>query len=436
MAHFRLAPRALITAAMIAATIAGGAMTVPAFAPAQAQTPAPAAQPPKLNKQMLGPYNEGIRAIQASDWATAKTKLDAALALAVSPQEKAYVNMQLVNIAVQTKDNAAALVAVKGAIDSGGLTPEQAKAYKGTLGQIYAATGDNANALTAQKAFLDEYGGTHTQWAALSSMARTANDNANALIYIQKAIDAAKAANVKPPEIYYKQALAIHAATKDIPKYMGVMETLLAEYPNAEYWRVLITGARGEPGYSVYANQIRLDVYRTMVAAGVKLTPEQTLTMANEALMRVLPTETLAVLKPAIQSGYVGGASDPRAADAKTVLAEAESKAALETKGLAAEEKSTSTKGSAADLASLGEVFLTHGDYAKAIDYIQKGLAKGISDAGSADIARVHLGIAQFKAGQKDAAVATWEQVKADNGAAVLARSWVLLAKVGPVAPQ
>ena len=43
---------------------------------------------------------------------------------------------------------------------------------------------------------------------------------------------------------------------------------------------------------------------------------------------------------------------------------------------------------------------------------------------------RLHLGIAQYRAGQKDAAQATWAEVKSDNGAGMLAKNWTIISKL------
>ena len=81
-------------------------------------------------------------------------------------------------------------------------------------------------------------------------------------------------------------------------------------------------------------------------------------------------------------------------------------------------------------LANIGEAMMSHGDNAQAIDLIKKGIERGISDPGELDMAKLHLGIAQFRSGDKEAARTTWAEVKADNGAGALARNWVLISQI------
>jgi hypothetical protein len=52
-------------------------------------------------------------------------------------------------------------------------------------------------------------------------------------------------------------------------------------------------------------------------------------------------------------------------------------------------------------------------------------------EAGIGDLARLRLGVAQFKAGKKEDARKTWQSIKADNGAAWLAKCWIAISKKG-----
>ena len=72
---------------------------------------------------------------------------------------------------------------------------------------------------------------------------------------------------------------------------------------------------------------------------------------------------------------------------------------------------------------------MSHGDYAKAIELIQKGIGVGGVSGAALDLAKVHLGIAQFKSGQADTARATWGEVTSNNAAGALAKNWILISK-------
>jgi hypothetical protein len=381
---------------------------------------------------MAAPLNEARTAAMAKDWATAKAKLDVAAPFAKTPQDTLALEQLRYIVADGLGDAQGRIRAIEAALATNLLAGEELKKFKGGLAQAYLQAGDEKKAIELTRAFVDEFGGTHAQYIGIANDALKANDGVTAVSYAKKAIESARTGGAKPPESYYRIQLRAFAQTKELDKYYATIETLIAEYPKDEYWKELITGAQRAPGYQAAASDVRLDVYRALTAAGVKLTPEEKATMASEALKRVLPAEAVSIMQPLYASGELGGPSDANAARHKVTFDEATAKAAVEKSGLAQEEKEVTAKGDAASLAALGEVYLAYGDNAKAVDLIQKGLAKGIADAGKADMAKLHLGMAQHRAGQKDAARATWAEIKADNGAAMLARSWTLISKTRP----
>ncbi len=130
------------------------------------------------------------------------------------------------------------------------------------------------------------------------------------------------------------------------------------------------------------------------------------------------------------KAGTLGGASDKDADRNKRLYdrAVADAKADKAT-DLAKSEAEAASKTTGDQYATTAEAHLGAGNYAKAIELYEKALAKGNMDPGAIDLAKVRLGIAQFKGGKKAEAKKTWESVKADNGAAWLAKSWLAIAK-------
>ena len=426
MALSRLSPRTLIVAAMLAS----GALAAPVLAPAMAQK-APAG--PTVNKNMMKPMNEAVAAIKAQNWADAKAKLDTAYAAAKTPQEKLEVEKLRFSAADAAKDLPGKIAAIRAALATGALSPEDAKPYRGSLASTLQESGDTAGATAAMRDYIDAYGGNAAQYGALATDARKASDWANADKYAQKAIDAAKAANAPAGDIEKYQAFQVHTYwdAKQMDKYNAGMAMLIATYPGKEdYWKELVARAQSEPGYTAGEKDIRLDVYRTLNAVS-KMPPLQKSAYASSALKQDLPNEALSILKPAIDSGELGGASDANADLNKKNLADAERKTNLETAGLAKEEKEAAAKGDTAYMATVGEVLLTHAEYARAATMLKAALDKGIADANKADIVRLHLGMAQMKAGDKAAAKATFASIKAENGATGIARIWTMLADKG-----
>src|SRR5690606_36785737 len=142
------------------------------------------------------------------------------------------------------------------------------------------------------------------------------------------------------------------------------------------------------------------------------------------AARRGLPQEAVDILAPAIGSGELTDNDEQEnLANAKVQIVEVKP-------GLDEESKAVVAEGDTSVVASIVEVHMNYGDNAKAAEVLKAAIDKGISDAGEADLARLHLGIAQYCMGDKAGAQATWSTIKADNGAAVFVQNWTLISKL------
>ena len=374
-----------------------------------------------VSRDVVQPLNEGRTAIIAKDWATAKTKLDAAAAKAKTPTDKAQIERLRYVMAAETKDAKQQIASINVLVASGTLTPDETKQYKGAIARAHADAGDTAASLLAFRAYIDEYGGTSEQFIAIANDSSKANDHATAVIYANKAIAAAKASG-KPPESWHRLLMRAYQQQNLTAEYYGALEQAIVDYPTEQNWKLLIVRAQNEPKFS---RATHLDLYRTLMAAGVKLSAQEKRQAIREALTsRGLPNEALQLLEPAVASGELSNQED------KDDLAKAKSVVAGDKAGLAKETTDALTKSDASYIAKLGEAHLSYGDYAKAIEVLQAALTKGIANPDEAAFARLHLGIAQYRGGQADAARATWAEVKSENGATVLAQNWTLISRI------
>jgi tetratricopeptide (TPR) repeat protein len=380
-------------------------------------------KPPQLTKSVAGPLNEAQKASVAKDWATAKTKLDAAASQAKTPQDKVAIDKVRVYMQSETKDHAGLAATLESLLASGLITPEETKQYRGVLAKAYGDAGDQPKSIAAFRTYLNAYGGNQEQYIALSADAVKSKDYANALADAKKAIEVATAAGQTPTDTAYLLQMRVHKDQNDMAKYYAVEEELVLVHPKVDYWKELI-GFRVQDSPN-YGGPVRLDLFRAMQAAGVPLTVDEKRRAVDEAMKRGLPAEALALLEPAIAAGELG--SNP---DDQDNLKKAKAQIGTDKANLDKEAADALKKGNGIALVNIGEAMMTHGDYPKAIELIKTGLDKGISNAAEADIARLHLGISQLRGGDKAAAQATWATVKADNGAGALAQNWILISKL------
>jgi len=379
----------------------------------------------QVSRDLVQPLNEARAALTAKDWVTAKARLDTATAKAKTPADKGQIDRLRFYLGSQTKDGAMQIAAINALVASGTLTPEETKQYKSALSAAHAEAGDAVASRAAAKAYIDEYGGTPDQLISLANEFYKANDNASAVTYAVKAITAIKATG-KPDESWYRLLASAHSRLGQTAEVRAVREQHLTDHPNSQnaeqYWKELIVPAQDAPNYGP---AVRLDLFRTLQAAGVRLNAQERTSLSDGAMKRGLPNEALTVLEAAI------AANDATLTPLdRENYAEAKTQVVSDKAGLAKEAADAQAKGTGADIASIGEAYLSYGDNAKAAELLKAAITKGIPDAGELDIAKLHLGIAQYRAGDKDAARATWGEIKSDNGTAILARNWTLISRI------
>lgn len=414
----------------VSALAMGVTLACVGFAGSVAFAPAAVAAPIKSSPEFGKPMQEAKKAIESGDLTTAAAKLDQAAPHAKAPVEKLAIEQFRMSIAVKKKDTAAIIKAMEAQIATGALPASEVQKYRQQFPGLYDGQKNTAKAVEAAKAYIGQYG-MDTQLASyLASKALAAKDYNGATDWINKAIEADKKSGKKPPQAWYEIALAAQyqkaggASAKDLSAYYTALERIVVDYPSEKYWRELTKRAEREAHYN--KNDMGLDEFRLMVAAGIPLKPEEGVEMAELALTRFLPAEAVSVLKPLVDSGKVGGASDKKGERTKRLLADATAKAATDITPAIESEASADATGK--KLAQLAEVYMTHGQHDKAISSFQAAIGK-IADAAPKDSAKLRLGIAQYKAGKKDDARKTWADVKADNGSAMLAHYWIIVSK-------
>ena len=368
---------------------------------------APAAMAQKADIKFAQPYNEAGTAIGAGNWSLAQQKIDAAAPFAKSAQEKTALELLRYNIAKGKKDNPALLKSTEALIAAG----YNVATLKKTLPGLYEATGQSSKALAMLKEQVDGGGGTADQNLQIAAASFKAKNYADAIKYGQKAISMAGA---KPAEKYFAPVLESLKAQNKTAEYEALLEKVAVQYPKEGYWVVLFVRIQKDPMYSKAATS-KLDFFRIRQAAKIKLNAAEKKDWATSAIYSNLFGEAVTA-----SSGPEGD---------KGLLAQAQASAAKDKAGLAAEEAASAASGRGADMIKTADKALSYGDLPKAIDLYQKGIAKGMADTSALDYARLHLGIAQFNAGKKADAQATWATIKTDTSAVQFAKHWTLVSK-------
>lgn len=231
----------------------------------------------------------------------------------------------------------------------------------------------------------------------------------------QASIEAAEKAGRRPEENDLLALADAQRRTGNNAGQMATLEKLVAYYPKQEYWAAVLSRIQSKPGFS---GRLALDVDRLKRQTKTLDKAEEYIELAQLALQESQAAEAKTVLDEGFARGLLG--QGPEAERQKRLLALASQRAADAPKALA-EAEAEAKDGNA--LVRIGMGYSGLGQHDKAIALIQKGIAKG--GLRNPDDARLQLGIAYLRAGNKAKAAEALRGVKGTDGAADLARLWL-----------
>ena len=230
--------------------------------------------------------------------------------------------------------------------------------------------------------------------------------------------DAYKTAGYQAEEAELRIYAFSQKQLKDDAGYVNTLAQLVTRFPNKDYWTDLLNAMGRVPGISA---RTQLDVSRLMEAAGTMQEGEDFIDTAQFAIKAGLPHEALRVLDQGQAAGLYKGTLTSQAAKVKQ---QAQQRATED-------DKATKSLSLASDngpmLVQLGDVLLSKGQWVEAAEAYQKALSKGGLKR-DAD-ARLHCGMALFKAKQTEQAKAMLQSVSGDASATMMAGLWIVLMK-------
>jgi tetratricopeptide (TPR) repeat protein len=201
---------------------------------------------------------------------------------------------------------------------------------------------------------------------------------------------------------------------------------LVQHYPKQSYWRDMLVIMRDGGNRATTSDLVTLNLYRLMRGTDTLRESNDFLEMAQLAVQLGSPGEAV----DAINRGEASGAfkTETEKSGAKTQMATAQKLAETDRAGLTKfETEAKAAKSGEADV-RLGQAFLSYDQADKAVEAIQRGIAKdGLRNA---DEAQILLGIALLQVGRKPDAATAFKAVKAaDSRLGEIAGLWALQAR-------
>ena len=228
------------------------------------------------------------------------------------------------------------------------------------------------------------------------------------------------AANGRKPSEDELQILAnCYLRQKDTGGYVTTIEKLVIHYPKKQYWTDLLARVQKKPGFS---DRLGVHVYRLRFATGNLTTANDYMEMAQLAVQAGVPAEAKVVMDKGYAEGILGKGDQ---AERHGRLRDLVDKALAESKTRRAEqEKEALAAKDGNALVNVGLNYVYEGQAKKGFRLIEQGINKG--GLKRPEDAKLRLGEAQLHAGQKQRGVQTLREVRGKDGAADIARLWVL----------
>jgi len=228
-------------------------------------------------------------------------------------------------------------------------------------------------------------------------------DEREGIDWLNKAVAAAKASGEKPKELWFQLMDGSYVALNDNEGRLNNLETLTANYPKSEYYsRILAIYSMG----SKDDRTVMLNAYRLAFTDAGLATVGEYLGYADEALVAGSPGEALRALERGMKDGIV-----PSAGTNQQVLQEAKTAVARDAKDLPRDAVAAAKSPNGEVDVKVGLGFYSQGDWNKAIDAVQRGLAKG--GVKRLDDANILLGASLVQLGKHEEARAAFSAAAA-----------------------
>jgi tetratricopeptide (TPR) repeat protein len=395
--------------ALALALFAGAATVLAPGGAARAEDKKQALSPEVAKK--LKPSQE---AREKEDYDTSLTLAREALAISTKPYDK-EMSLRFIAAAAGKKQDFTTYAETLEQLNLLDSVPADEKLKNNKpLAQIYAQQKNYEKAVAYATKWAEGGGGTEA-YTLLANVYLVQKDCKNGIGALEKAV-----AGREATEQELKQMNFCYFQLGDKPKRLTTMEQLVKRFLKREYFVDLM---------NIYQEQNAderavLNLYRFSFAHDFLTRESEYVEYGDIALTVGSPAEALTVLEQGVAKGAVKFVS-PTDRNSR-MLTQAKQQAAEDRKQIAQLDKEArGGKSGEADV-KVGLAYLGLGDYAKAVESIERGLQPDrVAKVKRVDDANMMLGIAYVKLGKKDEAAKAFEAAKPDPRMTRAATIWL-----------
>ncbi|HEY0281334.1 MAG TPA: hypothetical protein VGC27_01785 [Rhizomicrobium sp.] len=378
------------------------------------------AKKPVVSRAISKHVSEAQKAFEAKNWAAMLAKVKEAAAVPdLSDYDKYIVNYFMGLALYNSGDKTGATPYFVAAAESDAAPPEERDTALRIAIDLSNQAKDYAKVKSLGQLAVDA-GALSGGVAAIIAIAYyDSGDYPNAVAFAQKAIDIETAAGKLPDRSAYQVILMSQNRQKDIPGELKTLEIMSTNYGNAEDWGHLIDISLGTLPKSGSRETAALYLYRLRLAVGAETSASDYQMAADLALALRYPGDAQKALQQGIDKGVLSQSA------AAASLNRANAAARTDEPTLPAADAAAAKSPSANGDVSVAGAYYGYGRYEDAIRVAQRAVTKSGTKAIEA---RLLLGVAQARQGDKAAAVQNLTQVRGDLALERAAQLWLAYA--------
>jgi Tfp pilus assembly protein PilF len=410
--------RKLTVVLMSAAFLASVSVSADAQTRSAQQKNAPAPKGPTVSKNLLKPLAGAQEAAKKEQFAECIAQLKA---LDGQPTNTPYDNYVINDIlgfcALRANDNALAISAWAKVVDSEFADPTRSASLRKGLLQLSYQAKDYVGAVAYGQRLIDLGTADEAVYLLTIQSFYLQNDFKASEKLAADYVASMEAAGKAPPDMALQLYASACIKQDDDACTLRALEKQARYFPKKETWpnlTLLMFRSGGDTN--------TLNVFRLSREMGGMIRGEEYTEMAQLALEKGLPGEAQSVIEEGKAKNIFTNKSNLDLAT--RLLGTAKAQAAADKPTLLAQDKEAAGRKNGEVDARIALAFLGYGDFERAVMAYERGLAKG--NVRNPEEARLNLGIAQLKAGNKEGAAATFAAVKGDETLQRIARLWSL----------
>ncbi len=407
--------------AAASALLLAGAVAAPAalvFAPGAAEAKG------SIGAKVGKPLGEAQKLAQEKKFSEALAKAKEADAVpGKSPYEEFVVKDMLTYLYGQLRDYGNAALAAEAALNSGQAPAADVARRVKLIAQLNYQAKNYGKAIQFAERYTSSYGADSGMNDLIIQSYYLQKNYSKSLQLSLDNVRAAERAGRAPSEDSLKLALSSAYNLKDNAQTKDVLFRLVQYYGgNKNYWVDLYSILLAAAGNNERTN---LEIFRTKFAADKMEGADDYSEAAQTAIQVGFPGEAQRIIDAGFAKGVLG--TGPDASRHTRLRTLATTNANQDKATIAAQSRAAAASPNGNDDVKVAEAMETYGDAAGALALITGGITKpGIRNM---DEARITLGRIQLAAGQKEAARATFKEVKTDPKMMDVARLWLVIAK-------